>query len=582
MHKNATKNKDNQGNLSSAQILPDWIEYTISSRTNEKNMKTERKKADQIVSSPIELIEKINCGSSSNKTPRDVVATGKIDPLASEKSNELSTRSQHQSLVTSRSHTGVSTSTGEISLEGLANLKHLKRSKSSAYGPVLQVFPADNIGYANSVERLQSRTKNQRIIGSLEDHYSPSIFPERSATFSSKCCQSLQIISGEKKLHAKRSLTGASKRETNRPDVTAESPNQLSEFHLMPGSTNLQSHVHNTNTERSLKHDAWQESKINLWGSDQEQNNSRSWDPLRLQWLERLSHKNKVAYFRATNFEVDGKLAPSLLCSQAFPVNSSKNIKGLKFTLFPLLPAEIRNQVWECARQNCSSSCYVQLDVKQAPGGTYQKIRGKLELVPHPILDAKFTYLYNIPGLFGACRESRSIVNEFYGRPKLIAYNRETKKPYPSGQGSCRLNYEHDRLFIITRGTTTQLPEFLDLMKREEQVRIKHIAIPLKDYFLEASKVVHNIARLTNLETLDLIIGDGKDDLRQIGSKDYGHRFEKSLRKYHKIEDLQRKEKHRNRWLIPKVKIEYVNEIQARIWGIDCLQWDRTTRPIRY
>ncbi|TQS35670.1 hypothetical protein Golomagni_03903 [Golovinomyces magnicellulatus] len=305
------------------------------------------------------------------------------------------------------------------------------------------------------------------------------------------------------------------------------------------------------------------------------------WDNLRLQWVDNLSPKNKKAYLRDFTINKDGKLirkvdykAKSL--RKSLTGSSSKR----SFGLFTSLPAEIRNQIWQFAKQDCASTCYVQLHIKQEPGGRSEIINGKPELVPNPVSDAKFSYLYDVPGLYGACRESRSFVKDLYGKPKMTAIDINTHKPYPSGKGSCILNYNQDRLFFISRGSTTQLPELVQFLRHEERKQIKHLAIPLRDYFHEEETVVMTLVHFPNLQTIDLVIGDGKEDLERLGNFDYSHYLRRSLRKQYIIDDRELHEKYRNQWSVPKVKIDHVNEVQAHLWGIDGLKWGTTTRPI--
>ncbi|RKF75997.1 hypothetical protein GcM3_081009 [Golovinomyces cichoracearum] len=305
------------------------------------------------------------------------------------------------------------------------------------------------------------------------------------------------------------------------------------------------------------------------------------WDNLRLQWVDNLSPKNKKAYLRDFTINQDGKLirkvdykAKSL--RKSLTGSSSKR----SFGLFTSLPAEIRNQIWKFAKQDCASTCYVHLHIKQEPGGRSVIINGKPELVPYPVSDAKFSYLYDVPGLYGACRESRSFVEDLYGKPKMTAVDVNTQKPYPSGKGSCILNYNQDRLFFISRGSTTQLPELVQFLRHEERKQIKHLAIPLRDYFHEEETVVMTLVHFPNLQTIDLVIGDGKDDLERLGNFDYSHYLRRSLRKQYIIDDRELHENYRNQWSVPKVKIDHVNEVQAHLWGIDGLKWGTTTRPI--
>lgn len=305
------------------------------------------------------------------------------------------------------------------------------------------------------------------------------------------------------------------------------------------------------------------------------------WDNLRLQWVDNLSPKNKKAYLRDFTINQDGKLirkvdykAKSL--RKSLTGSSSKR----SFGLFTSLPAEIRNQIWQFAKRDCASTCYVQLHIKQEPGGRSEMINGKLELVPNPVSDAKFSYLYDVPGLYGACRESRSFVDDLYGKPKMTAIDINTQKPYPSGKGSCILNYDQDRLFFISRGSTTQLPELVQFLRHGERKKIKHLAIPLRDYFHEEETVVMTLVHFPNLQTIDLVIGDGKEDLERLGNFDYSHYLRRSLRKQYIIDDRELHENYRNQWSVPKVKIDHVNEVQAHLWGIDGLKWGTTTRPI--
>ncbi|KAI1003090.1 hypothetical protein K3495_g5113 [Podosphaera aphanis] len=308
-----------------------------------------------------------------------------------------------------------------------------------------------------------------------------------------------------------------------------------------------------------------------------------SWDPLRMQWVDNLKPRNRKAYLRDVTVNVDGKNIQTVAYNTEAllaALTKPEGDKEKKFKHFPNLPPEIRNQIWKYAKLDCSSTCYVQLDVKQ---GTRSPLLMRDTFMGsfHDAIDAKFTYHYDVPGLFGACRESRSIMTDMYGKPRIIAFDKYTGKPFPSGHGSCRFNFEKDRLFLITRGLTTQLPECVEFMKYEERSQIRHLAIPLKDYFHEAWKVVEALLRFSNLQTLDLIVGDGKDDLDQIGDFDYSRALERSFRKH--FSNCLPLAHHRKEQILkpPKVKIEFVNEVQARIWGIDCLKWDKTSRPIR-
>ncbi|POS82485.1 hypothetical protein EPUL_006327 [Erysiphe pulchra] len=339
-----------------------------------------------------------------------------------------------------------------------------------------------------------------------------------------------------------------------------------------------------------------QPSKVDLRQIREELSN---WAPERLKWIDSLSKAGRQAYFQDMLKGRNQKSSINTKCeTKKQSTTEPKSSAGeQRFQLFSRLPAEIRNQIWEYARQDCTSTCHVLLEIKQEPGDSIIIINGKYETVPNPILDARFRYLYHVPGLFGACRESRSIVKNLYGQPKMIAFNRATQRPYPSGKGTCILNFEQDRVFFISCGTFSQIPDLVKFMKHEERNQIKHLAIPFRDYFHESITVTRSLVHFPNLQTLDLVLGDDTDDLKRIGRNlDYSDFVQKSLLKQHLINDRDSLAEdledvifdeivnaygngNRN-WSIPIVRTVLVSKSKARAWKIDGFQWETTSKSV--
>ncbi|KHJ31826.1 hypothetical protein EV44_g1357 [Erysiphe necator] len=315
-----------------------------------------------------------------------------------------------------------------------------------------------------------------------------------------------------------------------------------------------------------------------------------NWDPERLKWINNLSLEKRNAYLGDLLKNKNNKPKRSNHEAKPMLAAESKSLKNGKFHLFTNLPAEIRNQIWEYAKLNSTSTCHILLDIKQEPGDKISISNGKLKIVPNPILDARFRYLYHVPGMYGACKESRSFVKNLYGNPKMVAFNQSTQQPYPSGKGTCILNFEQDRVFFISCGSFSQLPEFVKFMRREERNQIKHLAIPFRDYFHENITVIRSLVHFPNLQTLDLVLGEDKEDLKRIGNKfDYSDFLRKSLQEQHMIEDGEylvgeeqenNERKKRRKWSIPRVKTVFVSKTLARAWKIDGFRWETTSKSI--
>ncbi|RKF56071.1 hypothetical protein OnM2_084022 [Erysiphe neolycopersici] len=322
-----------------------------------------------------------------------------------------------------------------------------------------------------------------------------------------------------------------------------------------------------------------------------------NWAPERLKWIDNLSEERKHAYFQHMLKNQEPSFSTKYETKKQQTTTLESSGKQQRFHLFPRLPAEIRNQIWENARRNCAGTCHVLLDIKQEPEDGIITVNGKYETLPNPILDARFRFLYHVPGLYGACQESRSFVENLYGKPKMIAFNKATQRPYPSGKGTCILNFEQDRLFFISCGTFSQIPDLVKFMKREERIQIKHLAIPFRDYFHENITVTRSLVHFPNLQTLDLILGDDKEDLKRIGHNlDYSDFIQKSLREQHLMDDrdsfagdfedvigdenINANGERNNKWSIPSVRTILVSKYKARAWKIDGFKWETTTKSV--
>lgn len=213
------------------------------------------------------------------------------------------------------------------------------------------------------------------------------------------------------------------------------------------------------------------------------------------------------------------------------------------------LPGEVRNKIWGFAAQCSVYKCVIRWKRSTTDHRNFQPGDGFLPVLPPP-------------ALLHVSRESRSYLLG-YGHYKL-AFGSEYAEP------KAYFNFEKDIVFINTKGID-QLRPAIHLMKYEERHQIAHLALPLRDAYMNSDELCRILARLQGLQTCQLLVGDSRADQQYANHTNFRVRLQALMEEYwHKRVDNDPEKLRRGP---PKIGFRTIDHRHARFYGIDDLKW---------
>ncbi|KAF8858013.1 hypothetical protein BDZ45DRAFT_674319 [Acephala macrosclerotiorum] len=267
---------------------------------------------------------------------------------------------------------------------------------------------------------------------------------------------------------------------------------------------------------------------------------STSWDPTvsHRSWAEGKLLLTTKCMFLAP-YIVAGEVTAQLL---TYGLGDQKSDE---FHYFPHLPGEIRNKIWGFALQDTVNNCTIKWDRNVGEDVVYQFGDGFEAVSPEPAI-----LLVN--------QESRSFA--------IGQYELTFGTNYDSAK--VMLNYERDRLFVITKGNHQIGPIFKLMLKRDTQ-RIVRLALPLRDAYVDVETIGQAVSKCRNLKAFELVVGNSKTDEPFSHDKKIVRKVKDALEFYWV-----------NRWgtrgdspSVPKVRIDVIDGVDAHFYGIDNVEW---------
>ncbi|KAF4637221.1 hypothetical protein G7Y89_g861 [Cudoniella acicularis] len=269
-----------------------------------------------------------------------------------------------------------------------------------------------------------------------------------------------------------------------------------------------------------------------------------SWDPATswVSWGEtNLTPETFKKYLRRYKEHIGkAELPPATL------LDNRQKVNHVEFTFFPLLPYEIRHEIWEYVCLNDRNTARIRLDSRLNAEGQMQKT-----IVPYDCC----------PPILYTCKALRDIALKGFRRGFCT---RE------GGQAHFYFNFKTDRLFI--NGTPEELYETANLMFMKDKARISYLAISLRDYLCARTNFdgtkedfAAAIANFKNVRMVYVLIGDNKQDIKYAQDPRLMSRIERNNANIWKRVWDDRKP--------PRYKMEVVSAFQAKRWGIDNLDW---------
>jgi hypothetical protein len=167
------------------------------------------------------------------------------------------------------------------------------------------------------------------------------------------------------------------------------------------------------------------------------------------------------------------------------------------FTSFSLLPYEIRQQIWEYALDTEETDVRLVWDYQMRNG---HHTRTRLANASPP------------PRLLLVNHELRSLaLKHTYERTFSTRHSAATTY----------FDFSKDRLFLHT-SSAAELPHMLRYIRTRDAERLRSLAIPLRDLLKsnERRGLAQILCRFRNLERLDLVCGDGLEDMACGGAGD--------------------------------------------------------------
>jgi hypothetical protein len=167
------------------------------------------------------------------------------------------------------------------------------------------------------------------------------------------------------------------------------------------------------------------------------------------------------------------------------------------FTSFSLLPYEIRQQIWEYALDTEETDVRLVWDY-QMRNGHHTRTR---------LANASPT-----PRLLLVNHELRS-----------LALKRTYERTFSTRHSAATtyFDFSKDRLFLHT-SSAAELPHMLRYIRTRDAERLRSLAIPLRDLLKSSERrgLAQILCRFRNLERLDLVCGDGLEDMACGGAGD--------------------------------------------------------------
>ncbi|KAH7346311.1 hypothetical protein BKA65DRAFT_537008 [Rhexocercosporidium sp. MPI-PUGE-AT-0058] len=224
---------------------------------------------------------------------------------------------------------------------------------------------------------------------------------------------------------------------------------------------------------------------------------------------------------------------------------STESVALIAFELFPLLPGELRNKIWDYAiKRTVVEGRHIRV---QYHYDGYMGNQGYGE---------KVVCRTSSPSLLNVCRESRSLARLFYE----ATFNDWNWDSYTV------INFDHDILFLHTTGPM-QLCQLIRLMTKQQCARVKHLVVTLKEYLGDRSHDKNYWARyisyFCNLESLKLMVGSGSQDEPFI-KKSYCQGAAFTLSAY-----LKKRFGKDTTLKAPKVEFEVISALRAHAFNID-------------
>ncbi|KUJ12468.1 uncharacterized protein LY89DRAFT_785822 [Mollisia scopiformis] len=268
-------------------------------------------------------------------------------------------------------------------------------------------------------------------------------------------------------------------------------------------------------------------------------------------WAGKLKATTKAKFFAPyilANQVTAGLLHQYGLASKGKEDVFNKGDHGV-FHYFPHLPGELRNKIYGYIAVGTVNNVTIKCKESLTLDNIYQPGDG-------------FKSMGAPPAMLHVSSEARSYLlgNGYYELAFGTLY----------APARTYVNFAKDRVFINLDGHHQLRPAF-GMMSRRDLLRIKLLALPCKHAYGDYQNFFRQLAKMSHLRKVDLLLGDSPDDAKYAQNMKYMSLWRHEMKSQWEL-----------RWATaPKVldrgvpKIDYclIDGVDARFYGIDDLKW---------